>query len=321
MTLALWKTLLIAAISASAAAAAVYMGSAFLMCTVGILFAYPLCRGGYAAWLAAPAAYVLTLALSGDLLYSLSSLVFIVTGAALAICVKKKCRLSVTAAVLTVTVAITVGVLFFAAIYSVYGALFAGFTAYINDLRAAIAPMIAQLRSITDENGFTVLTDQVIASMKESFLMTAPGITVIVCELFALVMAKLFVVVCKIFNDRALLPDNWHVHTALPTSVLFVISYTVCFFAPSAGIVAYSALNLMMILLPLTSISGFHSMFGANSAFRTTKSQTSKILMVVICIVFFFINPLMPFATFAFWGTFEDIRKYLQNKRNSNTPD
>lgn len=319
--LALWQALLLSAITALTASFAAFVGSGFFMCISGVLFAFALCRRNTFIWCSAPAAYVLGLLLIRSPLLSLTSLLFLAIGLPFAACIKRRCSLSVTTAALSVAAAVVLASLFAAAVVRGYGDLVRGFSTYFDEMKASVNEVLNAFRDVTDENGFVIFSDQTVAAIKESLIMTAPAMAIIVCEAAAYITAKMFLLLCNVFKDSELVHRPWRVHTSLAASIVFTLSYLVFVFAPRANIVYYSAANLMFILIPLTSISGFHAMFGDHSSFRTSQRSGTRILLISTCVVFFFISPVLLLAMFSFWGAFDGIRLYMKKRINENEDD
>ncbi len=316
-----WQSLLLTALSALAAAFAALIGSGLFICVSGVLFAFLLCRGTAASWAAAPVAYALSFLFMGDPVFALTSLLFLVIAVPLAFCIKRRFSLSVTVAVLTLAVAATVAALFAATVAEVYGSVVEGFKLYIADMKAIFNEIFSPFRSLTDDAGYIIFTDQIIAELKQMFVMILPAFAVICCEALAYITAKMFLLLCIIFKDDALIFRPWRLRTATATSVVFALSYLVFILSSGTGVIFYSALNLMAILMPLTSISGFHAMFGEGSVFRNTPRQGTRIMLVTTCIVFLIISPVLLLATLSFWGAFDGVRNYFRNKKNDGGND
>lgn len=316
--LPVWQVLLFALLSALISAASATIGSVLLCCISGLLFAYVFYRGGVSSLTAAPIAYAVTFLFLSDPLASLAALAFLPIGFALSLCVGKKRSLSVTAAILTVAVALASAVLFMSSLYRTYGGLSGSLNAYFEDFKSAFRPMLQVMKEMTDENGYVIFTEQAIAEIKEYTLMTAPAVLIIVCEVLAVIMSKIYISLFKVFKDTPPVKRPWQIHTSLPTYLLFAVSYFACMIASSSEIIFYSALNIMLILIPFTSISGFHSMFGG-SFFRSTEKHGLKIFTVIMCVVFLFINPVLLLSVFSFWGAFDSIRNYFISGRKNDT--
>ena len=111
------------------------------------------------------------------------------------------------------------------------------------------------------------------------------------------------------------------------TSVIFTVCYFVCLIATGnsksdvLNIIAYSAENLMLILMPLSAISGFHAMFGEGGSFRSARSTGTRVFMIVMCAVFFFMSPLMLFAMLGIWGAFDGMRRASARRGGGNPHD
>lgn len=311
------QTVLITALTALTAAFAVFIGSVIFMCIAGVLFALMLCRRAAAAWAAAPVSYLLSLLAVQDPVRALAALLFIAVGVPLAICIKRKATLSCTTASLTAASAIVFAVMLTVTVTGLYGGGIAdSFKSYIADIKASFSATLAAVKTITDDNGFIIFTDQVISELEEMLLMSLPAVLIIVCEVIGYVSAKLFLLICALSKSDGLIERPWKMRASAATFAVFVVSYTVFLFAPR-GVVYYSAENLMLILMPFTAVSGFHAMFGVGSDFRTSQRAGTKIMMIVTCAVFFFISPLLLLATLSFWGAFDMLRSYIRKKISS----
>lgn len=322
-------TVLAAASALLAATAASVLGSGFLLCISGVILAFLFAADRSIISLAAvPAAYLFSLLFTRDLTLSLTSLLFLPFGLALAICVMRQLSLSHTTVVMTVMSALCVGVLFAVWTVDLYGGtLTESFKLYLADLRSVYGQIADMIVSVTDEAGISLISRDALDSLASSVKLILPGILVLMCELWAYGSAKLFRLFSIIFKCGDLFRRPWKVSVALPTSALFVVCFVICMFAPGnskndiVNIIAYSAANLMYILLPLSAISGFHAMFGVGGAFRRSRSVGFRVLLIVMCGVSFFINPLMLCAMLAIWGAFESMRRSSFEKRKNGRGD
>lgn len=308
-----------------AATGASVLGSGTLICASGALLAFLLAADRSIISLAAvPAAYLFSLLFSGNFKISLASLLFLPIGLALAVCVMREVSLSRTVAVMTVIIAVCIGTLFVAWTVKLYGAPIAeSLKMYADDLRTNYNQAADTLVSVTDEAGISIVSRDALDSLAASVKLILPGILVVLCQLLAYCSAKLFRLFSIIFKCGGFFRRPWRVSVALPTSILFCICYFICLFSSGnsdsdiINIILYSAANLMYILLPMSAISGFHSMFGAGGTFRRTRSIGVRVMLIASCAVFVLINPLMLCALLAIWGAMEGIRRVGAERRKN----
>ena len=158
--------------------------------------------------------------------------------------------------------------------------------------------------------------------IKKTVLCVLCALCAVLCELLAYGSAKLFRLLSLIFKTDGFFNGPWRVRVALPTSVIFTVCYFVCLIATGnsksdvLNIIAYSAENLMLILMPLSAISGFHAMFSKGGSFRSARSTGTRVFMIVMCAVFFFMSPLMLFAMLGIWGAFDGMRRASARRGN-----
>lgn len=311
--LKLWQTLILCAVCSLSAALSAALGSLLFMCISASAFAFMLLHS-HAAWCCLPLAAALALLFSGDLLFSIAALLFLPVGAALYFCIKHHASLAVTTAVLSVFMLLCSCALFGAVLYNAYGSVIGGAKQYLGELENTLDYFISLAASVTDESGTAFLSDNALSQMRESIIMQTPSFIIVGIELLAYGTAKLFLLLCIMFSRRSILPSVWKVRVSLPASLLFVLSYIVHIFSVNSGVVYYSAMSLMYIIMPMASISGFHAMFGRQSSFGASRPQQLKIPLIVMCVVFLIMNPFLLLCVFCFWGAFDSLRALLKER-------
>ncbi len=273
--------------------------------------------------LALPLSFLAAYLISGDLLSSLSSLLFVPAGVLLAYTVFTNRSLSASVVALTAIIIVSMAAYLTLAVTQIYGeSIKESYLALGADIKEQIFE-IFRLFSYEDPQGKEVfaLSDEVISNLMETSVMLLPSCIVMVCQLIAYGSAKLVKLFSHIFGFDHLFCDNpYHVTLSAPAGAIFIISYAISFLSIEASVVAYSALNLTYIIMPLAAIAGFHYIFGKDGFFRSVASKKTRIIFIVTCAVCIFMSPFSVVPLLAMFGSFGSVGKavgtYIKNKKS-----
>ena len=311
------SAVLAAAAALLSATAAAVLGSGLLLCLAGAAMAYLFAAGrGFIPVLALPMSYLFAYLFTGDAIRSLTALLSVPIGLVLALCIFRKAPLSITVASLTPVIAVCAGALMCYWLSHIYGTtVLESFKLYKADIASYYDRAAGYITSVTGDDGTSLVSRDTLDAVVSSMKLIIPALCAVLCELLAYGSAKLFRLLSLIFKTDGFFNGPWRVRVALPTSVIFTVCYFVCLIATGnsksdvLNIIAYSAENLMLILMPLSAITGFHAMFGEGGSFRSARSTGTRVFMIVMCAVFFFMSPLMLFAMLGIWGAFDGMRR------------
>lgn len=266
-----------------------------LLCTVRGLFPY----------VTVPTVAIISYVLSESPLLTACSLLFVPVGLAIAYCIFTERRLSVTFAIVSVTVCLAVGADLAVAVLRMYGG------DYLSRFRTFGADFMALLRSTFEslqlpaaDGQLYSLPEETVELLIETALMVMPAMAIILCQLLAYISirAARFGARC-IGMENILYGYRYSFTIAAPTAILYLASGAVGLFLTGNPVIFYSAVNLTYILTPAVCLAGFNMIFGRNGVLRRRFPGVNSRTVLIICIVLMLISPAILIQVLSLYST------------------
>ena len=277
----------------------------------------------FLAFLPIPAAYVLAVIFTGNPVLSLVCLLSVPAAFALRICYAKNFSLSVTVIVCAVVMGLCFGGQLLLDLYFTFGSVTEGIAEIRKNVGGAIDASFQLISELAEQQmgeGFISVTDESIRLFKKSLLMSAPGVLAAVIQLAAYCSEKLMRALALLFRCPYVIRKNQRITQSVFAAAIFIVCYFITSFSAGDSVLYYSAENLLMILLPLSSVAGIHSLFGKGGLFRMKGRGFVKACAAVLCVMALFSSPVMLFILFALWGSAGTVSRaiiiYAMSKKN-----
>ncbi|MBQ4066119.1 MAG: hypothetical protein IJD22_00615 [Clostridia bacterium] len=245
-------------------------------------------------WLAVPVSFGGAYLLSGDLLLSLSVLLFVPVGFILAYALFFEKSFSVSVVCLTVVLLASMGLMVLVSVTEAYeGTVRQAAGAFLGDIESYFREAFASVSYPMADGQTYSLPAETVDRLIETAVMILPAVAVVTCELLAYVIAKLFRAIVIRSGFRFMLGDrSGEVTVSVGASVVYLISAAVSFFVTKASVIAYSAVNITYIFLPAMAIVGFKMLFGRRGFFRSRRQGPGRIMMIVAVAFLIFMSPI-----------------------------
>lgn len=273
----------------------------------GAVFAFLLIsKRNIIPWLTLPIAFGAAYLISRDLLTGASVLLFVPVGALLAYFTVKKKNLSVTVVALTIVTILSAGLYLTLSVTQLYGSdVRESFIAFGKDIEEAAKELLSAFRyEDSKESGEQFgLPEEGIAELVRVFFMLVPSVIAIICQLTSYGAAKLCRLGCHLFGyDSIYNGAVTKITVSAPAGAIFVVSYFISFIAGGESVVAYSALNLTYMLMPMLAIGGFHTLFGAGGVFRRKAGGPVFLAAIICCALCAVLSPFSFVPLLAMFG-------------------
>lgn len=275
-------------------------------------------------WIAIPMTAIIAYLVAGNVISSATSLLFVPIGVTLAYAAFTERSLSVTCVLLTVTFVLTTALSLCHSVTETYGlSLAESSRAFAADMKAMISEAFSLISYPVSENEMFALSSEDISALTEQTIMLLPSVTVITCEAIAYGSAKLFRVCSKPLGYDFLFKDReWKISLSTPAGIILIVSLIISLFSSEAGVIAYAAINLSNIIMPMAAVAGFHELFGKGGMLRRPMSSPSRIIMIVSIAV---IAMMSPFATVEMLSIFgacsamgRSLTAYIKSKKDGD---
>ena len=292
----------------------------------GAAFAFLLVsRKNISPWICVPVSFGTAYLVSGDAVTAAQTQLFILVGVVLAGLVIKKKSLSVTVAVLTVVVAICGLAYFTFFVTDTYGNdIKEAYLSFGADLEAGMKEMLDAFRYEDKEQAGPMfgLTEESINEILRSLFMLLFAIAAIICQLMAYGAAKLCRLACHIFGYDGLYSGSVkEIRVSAPAGIIFIVSYFISFLSRGESVIAYSAINLTYMLMPMLAIGGFHELFSRGGIIRRKSKSPFKMAVIISCGICALLSPLSFIPLLSMFGAMGPVARAvadaLREKRNN----
>lgn len=283
----------------------------------------------------AAAAYLVAFFVTRDALLSLYALIPALGALALSICHKRKYSIIVSIGVLTGTLTAAL-VLLIGIDLLVAGMPFSiqGITDAVKSFHAAVSSMFAQtLQTMTESEEWSAQVAQVLGgeiapekivefsnSVATATLGLLPGTTVLLFWIFSFIAHRGYTAMLVKGMPKEEYPKHLTEYApSVPTAVLMILCYVLLIIGSlftKAEVLLFIAINLLMIVMPILTVSGI---LGIVAAFQRATTKWPLILTYVVAVMLlgFGIIPML-----AFYGAFgviaTAIARILEQKMNSS---
>lgn len=288
---------LVMILAATALSAITAAGIGGMLCTglAGCAFALLLSSvRGFIPWIALPLSFGCAFLLTGDILLSACVLLYVPVGIILAYCAYTERGLSVTVAALTVALLLSMGAILTVSVTELFSqSIKESYKSLGAELEKSLFDMFSALSYPAPDGEVYTIPEETVAALIEMSVMILPAVIVVTCQLLAYVTAKIFKSLDSSFGTRALFAGKeYGVTLSLPCAVIYLVSVAVSFFATEASVIAYSAINLIYILMPAAAIVGFKLLFYKNGFLRRNREGRRNGLMLGMIIFLAVMSPI-----------------------------
>lgn len=275
-------------------------------------------------WISVPLTAIIAYVLSGDVISAATALLFVPIGVVIAYASFTERNLSVTCVILTVTFLLTTALSLCHSVVETYGlSLTESFRAFASDMKAMINEAFSLISFPMADNEMFTLSKEDISALTEQTVMLLPAVIILSCEAIAYGSAKLFRVCSKPFGYAYLFKGReWRVSLSAPAGIILIISLIISLFSSEAGVIAYAAINLCYIIMPMAAIAGFHELFRKGGMLRRPMSPTSRIILIVSIAAISMMSPFAAVEMLSIFGACAAIGRsltaYLKSKREED---
>ena len=244
-------------------------------------------------------------------LWLFSGLSFVPVGMVLAACIYGKRSLASTAAALTLTFVLLIGLHFALEFHISYGNALLGLRTVGAQVKGQLTAALSAL-VFPGEEGLRYLNVSEIALLLETTVMLTPAMAILLCELLAYGTAKLFrLLTLKLYAGALFREPRWAIAASLPANLLMTVSFLLLLVLPESSVAGYAAMNLFCIFLPVTAIGGFHATFGKEA--RAQRSPGANTILIVLCAVSACLYLPAALVLLALWGA---VRSFTSGMRS-----
>ncbi|MBE6714176.1 MAG: hypothetical protein E7575_02675 [Ruminococcaceae bacterium] len=232
-------------------------------------------------------------------------LVFVPVGYILAYCVYQRKNLSVTTIMLTVAIGAVLSLMVIWAAHETYHAGIIGSVKQMaREMNTQAREYLAGFKIPQSETESFSLTEEMIDGYMEMVIMILPAVCIVTCQILGYISAKLFrllVLICG--TDEVFFKTSWAVSLGTPAAAIYLVSLFASMFIP-VPVISYSAINLMMIIMPAACIVGFRGFFGNGGLLRRPMKKSTKTGLIIVLAVLFFMAPSMLTQVLALFACF-----------------
>ena len=294
------------------------VGSSLSICISAALAAFLITADRSPMWLLSlPLSYGAAFLVTGDPVESLFSLIYIVPAAALALCVYKELQLNAVCAICGIVSGLCLVAMLAYELNILYGSPTAVSQLY-SDVRGGLIENLSGLQYPGADGEKYALSDSDISSMVESVVMFLPAMAALLMEALGYITAKVYRLATVLSRTDFMFENGvWRLSLSLPAALIFIVCYIVSLFA-RGGVIGYTVLNLMYIVMPAAAVAGCRSMFGKGSRFRNGMRTAGKVIMIILCVAAVYVSPALLAMLFGFWGSAATVagalRRFIRNK-------
>lgn len=309
----------------SALPATPYGGLLCFVIATALLGLLLIAEPSFLAFIPIPLSYIAAVLMTRDPVTSLLAFLTVPGAFALRVCYAKKRSLSVTLVALSVCMGVSFGIMLYFSLTSAYGGSIKEALISVRDyVYSAVDSLFETVKQYAQTVGgdmpLAEFSEDSVFLIKRMLIMIIPGMYAVLIELSAYCAEKLMRLFSRLFRCPWVSAVKNRVTLSLGAAVIYVVSYGISSLFPGDSVIYYSAENLMLIVLPLAAVAGIHSMFGKDSLFRRKGTAFIKVITILLCVMAFYVSPIMLFILFALWGSASAISRALFlhaiNKRN-----
>ncbi len=275
-------------------------------------------------WISIPLTAIIAYVISGDPVSSATALLYVPVGLVLAYASFTERNLSVTTVLLTVTYLLTLGLSLCHSVTETYGlSLTESFRAFGSDIKTMINEAFSLITYPVSESEMFSLSGEDISALTEQTVMLLPSVIVLTCEAIAYGSAKLFCVCSAPLGYSFLFKGReWRISLSAPAGIILIISLIISLFSSEAGVIAYAAINLSYIIIPMAAVAGFHELFRKGGMLRRPMSRPSRIMMIASIAVIAMMSPFAAVEMLSIFGACAAIGRsltaFIKSKRDED---
>lgn len=275
-------------------------------------------------WISLPITAVIAYLVTGNVIASATSLLFVPIGIALAYAAFTERNLSVTCVFLTVTFVLTTALSLCHSVTETYGlSLIESSRAFAADMKTMINEAFSLISYPVSETETFALSAEDISALTEQTVMLLPAVAVLTCEAVAYGSAKLFRVCSKPLGyDFLFKGREWKISLSAPAGMILIVSLIISLFSSEAGVIAYAAVNLSYIIMPLAAVAGFHELFRKGGMLRRPMSRPSRIIMIISMAVIAMMSPFAAVEMLSIFGACaamgRSLTAYIKSKKDGD---
>ncbi|MBR6676820.1 MAG: DUF2232 domain-containing protein, partial [Clostridia bacterium] len=256
-----------------------------LLCTAGSLLPFA----------TVPVAAALAYILSASPLLTACALLYVPIGIAVAFCIFTEKRLSSALAVVTVVTCIATGAVFAVSVLRMYPGdyleRFKTFGSDFSDLLNSVFSSV-QLPSVNGEAGY--LSEEDIQLLISGVVMVIPAVSVITCQVLAYITIRCVKLGAKYIRmENILFGPGYKITIKLPTAILYLAASVLAFLSTKASVLAYSAINISYIMMPVCCAAGYNMLLGKYGLVRRLFPTLSKGTLTIIVVILLLLSPLV----------------------------
>ncbi len=253
-----------------------------------------------------------------------AAFLYIPVGMALAACIYNRQNLTTTVTVLAVVFGIILLSLASLQLQIQYGNIRDGFAALRDQIQEGLTNILSSIGLSGEDGIIYVYTEKDVQSIVQSMLLLLPALSVLACELFAYLTAKIYRLLALSFHaDFLFAKEKWPLTASIPAYIVFVVSYFVTLFSSQSSVISYAAINLLYIFLPVTTADGLNGLFLKGGKGIGKNRPVGRIALIILCVVLFMLSPVSLFILLSFFGAFRTLgaalRNWLKNRSDSDT--
>jgi len=200
------------------------------------------------------------------------------------------------------------------------GSLLQCYRAFGSDIKALFRESLSSVSYPGPDGEVYSVPEELLNILIENAVMISPAAAVVTCELLAYISVRVLRFAARLTGrDRLLFPAVYELTISVPTAALYLIALAVSFFSESASVVAYSAINITYIMMPVACGAGFNMLLGKRGIMRGRLSKGSRTVVTVMCVILAVTSPLSFFQMLAMFASIYTVVRTVMEAVKSRT--